>query len=398
MRVELIPQVQIGDIERIRVGDVLNAQIADSSCDRFRFAVAYMRLSGWDRIAGGVDSLVNRGGRVSGAVGVDSGVTSIEALQVLQEVSQDSTVFYTTSAFIYHPKLYLTSGRETAVAIVGSSNLTRDGLFRNVEVSTAVYMDFTSSVDMQVFRRYCAFFDELLNPNRPNVQPITDATLQTLITARLIDREASVREPGQNVPLGRRKRTDTEVTELHRLFPRMRVPLAPPATRALPLTPVRRPAIVVPPQIVGTAGTFLMQLSAFDCSHRSGVPGTPEVLVPHPAVPFFPSLSLSARRYPDALFDVVLNTPTGQERHRYRLWYYEERSVGTRIDEYRLRMNHDTIDLTTEGGGDLLVITKRPQETEPRYEVTILPQTDPTFPAFSSLCVNEAQGKRWGIA
>jgi len=230
MRVELIPQVQIGDINRMRVGDILNTQIADISCERFRFAVAYMRLSGWDRIVGAVDSLVNRGGRVSGVVGVDSGITTIEALQALRQVSRDSTVFYTTSDFIYHPKLYLTSGRETAIAIVGSSNLTRDGLFRNIEVATAVHMDFTSNVDLQIFNCYDALFEELLNADRPNVQPINDATLRTLITTRLINQEGLVREPGHNVPFGRKRQTSGDTTGLYQLFPPMRVPVAPPPT------------------------------------------------------------------------------------------------------------------------------------------------------------------------
>src|SRR5437868_2808492 len=129
MRVELISQIQIGNIQRTRVGDILNTNIAGTGCDRFRFAVAYMRLSGWDRIAGAVDSLANRGGRISGVIGVDSGITTIDALEAIRRVSVDSTVFYTTSDFIYHPKLYLTNGRDAAVAIVGSPNLTRDGLF-----------------------------------------------------------------------------------------------------------------------------------------------------------------------------------------------------------------------------------------------------------------------------
>ncbi len=140
-----------------------------------------------------------------------------------------------------------------------------------------------------------------------------------------------------------------------------------------------------------------MQLSEFDSSHRTGVPGTPEVLIPHAAVGFFPALSLSGRKYPDANFDVILNTPTGPERHNYRLWYYEFRATGSRIDEYRLRMNRDTIDLSRIGGGDLLIITKLPVGSDPAYEVTILPQPDPTFPSFLALCTNRVQDKRWGI-
>lgn len=141
-----------------------------------------------------------------------------------------------------------------------------------------------------------------------------------------------------------------------------------------------------------------MQLSSFDSSHRTGVPGTPEVLIPHAAIGFFPPLSLSGREYPDVIFDVALNTQTGRERHTYRLWYYEERAVGTRIDEYRLRLNHDTIDLSSPGGGDLIVINRLSIGSNPSYEMTILPQSDPTFPAFFSLCTNQIYDKRWGIA
>jgi hypothetical protein len=53
--------------------------------------------------------------------------------------------------------------------------------------------------------------------------------------------------------------------------------------------------------------------------------------------------------------------------------------------------------MTTIGGGDLLVINKLPRGSDPAYEVTILPQSDPTFPAFLTMCKFEAQGKKWGI-
>jgi hypothetical protein len=45
----------------------------------------------------------------------------------------------------------------------------------------------------------------------------------------------------------------------------------------------------------------------------------------------------------------------------------------------------------------LLVVNKLPEGNEPAYEVTILPQTDPTYPAFFDLCTQEAQGKKWGV-
>lgn len=151
MQIEVIPQVELNNVQRRRIGDVINKSIADAKCRRFRFAVAYMRMSGWDRLAVSIDSLLNRGGHVSGAVGVDNGITSIEALEALRHISADSTVFYTMSGFIYHPKLYLMNGEDQAVAVVGSANLTRDGLFRNIELASAINLDLSSSVDLEVY-------------------------------------------------------------------------------------------------------------------------------------------------------------------------------------------------------------------------------------------------------
>ncbi len=396
MQIEVIPQVELGNIQRLRVGDVLNRAIAADESQRFRFAVAYARLSGLSRLSVSIEGLLNRGGEVAGAVGVDSGITSVEVLEALQVIAPSSTVFYTISGYIYHPKLYLVNAEQSAVAIVGSANLTRDGLFRNVELATAVYLDFESSTDYEVYQRYETFINELLNTANPNVQPIDDDLLNRLVQAELIKREAQSLEPGPKLPS--RRRPTASPAGLDDLFPPLRIPVAPPAGSSLvPTTPpTPTPQVIVPPATVGITATFIMQLSVFDSSHRTGVRGTPEVLVPHASVNFFPPLSDGGRRYPDVFFDVVLHTPLGPERHNYRLWYYEERAIGTRIDEYRLRLDHDTIDLTTPGGGDLLVINKLPAGSDPEYEVTILPQTDPTFPAFLALCTREAQGKRWG--
>lgn len=398
MQVEVIPQVEIGNIHRLRIGDFLNRFIAADKSQGFKFAVAFARLSGLNRLSVSIESLVNRGGQVAGAIGIDNGVTSIEFLRTLQEIAPSSTIFYTTSGYIYHPKLYLVTGEKSATAIVGSANLTRDGLFRNVELATAVYLDFESSVDYQVYQRYDTFVNELLNISNPNVQPITDHVLEILIQRGLIKSEAQSSEPGPSLRRPSQRHSQSS-QELDVLFPPLRVPVAPPAGSLSPkIQSDVAQTTVVPPTTIGVMATFVMQLSAFDCSHRTGVKGTPEVLIPHGAINFFPALTRGGRKYPDAFFDVVLHTPLGPERHQYRIWYYEERATGTRIDEYRLRLDHDTIDLTTPGGGDLLVINKLPPGSDPLYEVTVLPQTDPTFPAFLALCTNESQGKRWGRA
>jgi len=400
MRVEVISQVELGSVSRVRVGDVLNQGIASTTFNQFRFAVAYMRMSGLDRISASIDSLVNRSGRVAGAVGIDDGITTLEAVSALQAVSGRSTIFHTVSGYIFHPKLYLLNGEKQALALIGSPNLTRDGLFRNVELASAVHLDFASSDDFEVYQRYDAVMSEFLDPAHPNVQLITDDLLTKLVAIGAIQSEKSSRDPGPGIVEKSPKKKPP--AGLDAIFPPLSVPVAPPigpsGRGVVEPRPSRPPSVIVPPTTVGNQQTFMMQFSSFDSSHRTGVGGTPEVLIPHPAVSFFPPISKTDRKYPDVLFDVVLNTSTGRERHEYRLWYYDVRAKSlTSIDEYRLRMDHDTIDLSTLGGGDLLVISKLPAGSNPQYEVTVLPQTDPTFPAFFSLCTNDAQGKKWGL-
>lgn len=399
MHLEVIPQIQIGNVQRYRVGDILNNAIAADESARFRFAVAYMRTSGLERLSVSIEALLNRGGRVSGVVGIDDSITSIEALEMLREFSSDSTIFYTVSGYIYHPKLYLIDGEKFAIAIVGSSNLTRDGLFRNVELATSIYLDFESRTDFETYKRFDTFLNELLNTGNPNIQLVENDAISKLTAAGLIKHEFESREPGPSLRATRSRQPQQDILDL---FPPLQIPVAPPG-RKVPSKPQRQKmkdpqTVVAPPPIEVTQGTtFIMQLSAFDSSHRTGVKGTSEILVPHLAKNFFPPISISGRKYPDVNFDVVLNVPTGRERYHYRFWYYEKRATGKPIDEYRLSVGKDTIDLSTLGGGDLLVINKLPEGNNPMYEVTVLPQTDPTFASFLALCTNDAQGKKWGI-
>jgi len=237
---------------------------------------------------------------------------------------------------------------------------------------------------------YYPFISELLNTTHPNVQTVDESTIKMLINDGLIKSETQTQEPGTSITP---KRKPTKPVDVVRLFPPIRVPVAPPRRKLIRPKTSSQLSVVTPPPTIGIAGTFIMQLSSFDSSHRSGRPGTPEVLIPQSALNFFPPLLSTNRKHPEALFDVVLNTNIGRERHSYRFWFYADRT------EWRLRMDHDTIDISTSGGGDLLVINKLSTklDSDILYEITILPQSDPTFPIFLSMCVNEAQGKKWGL-
>src|SRR5579875_499657 len=124
MRVDVIPNIQLQNQGRVRPGDILNTVISEATTRRFEFAVAYMRLSGWSRLAPSIGKLLGRGGDVAGIVGIDQGITTVDALEALHNVSPKSTIFHSVSGFIFHPKLYLATADEKATVIIGSPNLT----------------------------------------------------------------------------------------------------------------------------------------------------------------------------------------------------------------------------------------------------------------------------------
>ena len=299
MRLELLAQTAMEGIERKTVGEAITAALSNERHTMFKFAAAYLPQSGFSRILSAIKKLKLRGGIVSGAIGIDDGITSLEALQALRYVSDTSTVFHTVSGFIFHPKVYLIRGNQDGVAVIGSPNMTRDGLYRNVELAVAIHLDFRQAADEQFCNECESFLDQYLRVPQSNVLLIDEESLFQLVNAGAIKREAESREPGTSARPGQA----TTSPLLHMLFPPIAVPVAPPPPEVVAPQPKIEATIEGAP--ANLSQVFVMQLSEFDCSHRSGVSGTAEVLVPHDAQNFFPEIRDNGRTYPDAYFKIV---------------------------------------------------------------------------------------------
>ena len=145
-----------------------------------------------------------------------------------------------------------------------------------------------------------------------------------------------------------------------------------------------------------------MILSAHDASKKTGMPGTPELSLPRPAQDFFPPMQLTRRQYPDAYFDVRLNDGGQARTVNYRIW---ERPAGGGAGHADLRINikHETVDLTTNGGGDIILFEASPNVDGPSYEVWIVKPADVNFNSLWGRCTHAvaAQGagaaKRYGF-
>ncbi|GGD54581.1 hypothetical protein GCM10011514_18410 [Emticicia aquatilis] len=123
-------------------------------------------------------------------VGIDQQVTSVEALNMILNMNVDSYVFYNPSENqIFHPKIYLFEGKNTSKVIIGSSNLTKGGLFQNVESSILVETS-SNDKDGQIFiQEIKDYFANLLDGTDSNIKKLSKELIEGLLERKIIGTE-----------------------------------------------------------------------------------------------------------------------------------------------------------------------------------------------------------------
>lgn len=122
-------------------------------------------------------------------VGVDQKGTSKEALEAILGLGINSRVFYQTGFSIFHPKIYLFEGDTTSQLIMGSSNLTAQGLFVNVEASVNMALDHNNPDDVKFIEDLKARFGSLFDFSDPNLQSITQELIEQLVAEKIVPTE-----------------------------------------------------------------------------------------------------------------------------------------------------------------------------------------------------------------
>jgi hypothetical protein len=361
--------------------------------------------SGTQRLSPALHAVTRAGGNVRALIGVDNGLTSMQAVADLHAAGVEVLGFHTGGSILYHPKVYLLSSADRAWISVGSSNLTGDGMYRNVETNTVIELDLAVDVEKHVLDETLAWFEYFQNIYRRNTIRITPESIQDLVRSRILANEIEIaRETRATIEPGTAPRRGA----LDDRPPRIAVPALPTATGYRPVRRrVRRGAIPREEDsaVAPTTQTrfFAMTLSAHDASKRTGgMPGTPEFSLPRSARGFFPRMRVAAHEYPDAYFDVRLNDGPDANTVTYRIW---ERPAGGRTGHADLRINpkRETVDLTTAGGGDLVLFEVSPDAVGPAYEVWIIKPTDPNYNSILARCTHAVAargggaGKRFGF-
>lgn len=124
-------------------------------------------------------------------VGVDQKGTSKEALEELNSLNVESYIFYQSEYPIFHPKIYLFEGNNQTKIILGSSNLTRTGLFINVESSILVEFDNNDPEGNTFLSSLKAYYQTLFDLTDPNLIEISDLTITSLFDKGIIPDEVN---------------------------------------------------------------------------------------------------------------------------------------------------------------------------------------------------------------
>ncbi len=96
-----------------------------------------------------------------------SAINRVNALEALRELEVEVYVYVTQPRTIFHPKIYYGSANSAAWAMIGSSNLTQNGLSLNVErnlfiTGQRVANPFTSiETQLESFRAQSYIFDDI---------------------------------------------------------------------------------------------------------------------------------------------------------------------------------------------------------------------------------------------
>ncbi|PPK83786.1 phospholipase D-like protein [Neolewinella xylanilytica] len=140
-------------------------------------------------------------------VGIDQGGTTKQALLQLLTIDNAKVfLYYQKETIIFHPKIYLFEGINQAELIVGSSNLTLNGLFRNVESSIRIN---GSLKDMdQILNSVKAYYHTIFDESDSNLVPLSPDVIHDLTEDGKIPTESSILRPRNNKKGKNSNRTD----------------------------------------------------------------------------------------------------------------------------------------------------------------------------------------------
>lgn len=305
-----------------RAGDYLIDlfQQVNPSYRQFKGIIAFLKEVGVAAIEPAARDFSARGGTLQFIIGIDLQGTSFQGLQRLLQLTPEVWVFNVPGSSTFHPKYYLFERQHHATVIIGSSNLTQGGLFRNFEVNLGVELNLRNREDRVSYGDLVAIWNQYFQLPTGNLRRLDQGLLTQLLQRGYLFDE-TVPQPGVTQAGARGGGTTTGTG----LFPRLPVPGAPrlparirptaaPVTTPLPTVSFletvehidvsqaggRSPDIFVPLRSINVNPGFWQWPQAYQLSKRgpgettrSGAPRSLSICLPlHPTLPYIVSISI----------------------------------------------------------------------------------------------------------
>jgi len=357
--------------------------------DSVYLVAAFAKASGVSILFDALRNYINSGGAVVAAIGVDQQGTSQQGLELLLQAGAQVFIFHNPGAETFHPKYYLfRRDVQEGVAIVGSSNLTRGGLYENFEFSVRIDHDLTTPSDAHLFDIFLRSFAMLTDVSTGMAISLNQTTLAELIRLGYLLDES-------RVPTGEEGGRLIVRPGPNPLFRRVSMPRGP--------RPTRHTTVPVQPAQPGQGiATFVMTLGTRDTRQQAGY--SRDIFVPlaarnangsfwdWPAGYSAPATGVSGN-YLERRVDILVTPANGPTQfvRQVRIYSYAERA------EFRINCGEL---VRGSSQGDVLVLSKVQPGSGYDYDGSVIPQAHPMYATFNSMCTNiiPQSDKRWGYA
>lgn len=226
MMINLLSQGLTTEIEN-SVGTSLVKYLSSSDYKSFTFISAFASEAGINGLAQYIEQAKKTYESLNIIVGVDQKSTSKEALEALLNLKINTQIFHQRGFSIFHPKIYLFEGEQRSQLIVGSSNLTVQGLFVNVEASIHLELDHDNLKDQQVILDLKTRFAGLFDFSDPNLQPITTELIEQFVVEKIVPTEAERKEIQKKADELAAQASEPIERIIRTIFPRRQLPTAP---------------------------------------------------------------------------------------------------------------------------------------------------------------------------
>lgn len=169
------------------VGNHLMKLLSDKEFQSFTAISAFISQAGVTGLSSYIEKAREHLESITFITGVDQKGTSKEALEALIKLDVNAYVFYQPSITIFHPKIYLFEGVQKSVLIIGSSNLTAQGLFSNIE--TSLLLRINNGGDNEIIIQLKKYYKGLFDFTEPNLKKLNKKLITALVKADVVPTE-----------------------------------------------------------------------------------------------------------------------------------------------------------------------------------------------------------------